>query len=315
MKAGHWFNTALMRNCMNLARLCSVLHQRASPLSAWVLALTFNAMGVAMAAQTPWVDPGAAQPCNKPLYLTFDTGHMGVAPLIAQVLEQHQVRVTFFVADEPAQTGGSSLGPAWASWWRARAQAGHQFASHTLDHVYWQADLPQSGGFRVKPSAGAHAGEVLRYSAQTYCQAVEAAANRIEELTQQPALSLFRAPGGKTSPQLLASARECGFDHVGWSDAGFLGDELPSQAYPNAQLLKKALAQIKSGDILMAHLGIWSRKDPWAPAVLEPLLEGLHERGFCFRTLDQQPQYHAWIAQHRRTLGQPKPAESRSTGG
>lgn len=315
MKAGHWFNTALMRNCMNLARLCSVLHQRASPLSAWVLALTLNAMGVAMAAQTPWVDPGAAQPCNKPLYLTFDTGHMGVAPLIAQVLEQHQVRVTFFVADEPAQTGGSSLGPAWASWWRARAQAGHQFASHTLDHVYWQADLPQSGGFRVKPSAGAHAGEVLRYSAQTYCQAVEAAANRIEELTQQPALSLFRAPGGKTSPQLLASARECGFDHVGWSDAGFLGDELPSQAYPNAQLLKKALAQIKSGDILMAHLGIWSRKDPWAPAVLEPLLEGLHERGFCFRTLDQQPQYHAWIAQHRRTLGQPKPAESRSTGG
>jgi len=240
---------------------------------------------------------------------------MGVAPLIAQVLEQHQVRVTFFVADEPAQTGGSSLSPAWASWWRARALAGHQFASHTLDHVYWQADLPQNGGFRVKPSAGAHAGEVMRFNAQAYCQAVEAAAHRIEELTQQPALSLFRAPGGKTSPQLLASARACGFDHVGWSDAGFLGDELPSQAYPNAQLLKKALTQIKSGDILMAHLGIWSRKDPWAPAVLEPLLEGLHDRGFCFRTLDQQPQYHAWIAQHRRTLGQPKPAESVSTGG
>jgi hypothetical protein len=25
----------------------------------------------------------------------------------------------------------------------------------------------------------------------------------------------------------------------------------------------------------VAHLGIWSRKDPWAPAVLEPLITGL----------------------------------------
>jgi peptidoglycan-N-acetylmuramic acid deacetylase len=32
----------------------------------------------------------------------------------------------------------------------------------------------------------------------------------------------------------------------------------------------------------MAHLGIWSRKDPWAPAVLEPLITGLKARGFCF---------------------------------
>ena len=29
--------------------------------------------------------------CNKPLYLTFDTGHMEVAPLVAEVLARHQV--------------------------------------------------------------------------------------------------------------------------------------------------------------------------------------------------------------------------------
>jgi hypothetical protein len=29
--------------------------------------------------------------------------------------------------------------------------------------------------------------------------------------------------------------------------------------------------------ISWAHLGIWSRKDPWAPAVLEPLIVGLKE--------------------------------------
>ena len=34
--------------------------------------------------------------CDKPVYLTFDTGHMGVAPLIADVLARHQVKATFF---------------------------------------------------------------------------------------------------------------------------------------------------------------------------------------------------------------------------
>ena len=85
---------------------------------------------------------------------------------------------------------------------------------------------------------------------------------------------------------------------MGWSPAGFLGDELPSESAGNRQLLDRALRDIRSGDILMAHLGIWSRKDPWAPAVLEPLVVGLKERGFCFRTLREHPRYAKWIAMH-----------------
>jgi peptidoglycan-N-acetylmuramic acid deacetylase len=114
---------------------------------------------------------------------------------------------------------------------------------------------------------------------------------RLAQMSGQPnAMSaLFRAPGGKTSPALLQAARQCGFSHVGWADAGFLGDELPSSAYPNAQLLQKALKNIRAGDVLMAHLGIWSRQDPWAPAVLEPLITGLKARGLCFATLRDHP--------------------------
>ena len=56
---------------------------------------------------------------------------------------------------------------------------------------------------------------------------------------------------------------------------------------------------MRSGDILMAHLGIWSRKDPWAPAVLEPLIVGLQAKGFCFETLRSHPDYRAWIAAHK----------------
>ena len=73
--------------------------------------------------------------CNKPVYLTFDTGHMGVAPLVAEVLKRQDVRVTFFAAAERTQTDGDSLDNHWAPWWKARAAEGHEFASHTYDHA------------------------------------------------------------------------------------------------------------------------------------------------------------------------------------
>jgi peptidoglycan/xylan/chitin deacetylase (PgdA/CDA1 family) len=241
--------------------------------------------------------------CKKPVYLTLDTGHMAVAPFIADTLRKHQVKATFFAAHERTQTGDGSLGEHWAPWWRERGQEGHSFASHTFDHVVWRADL--SGGadgaqFLVQPSAGSQSGRKMDYSAAQYCAQLKASATRLSALTGEPSLPLFRAPGGKTSPALLAAARACGFAHVGWADAGFLGDELPSEKFSNPALLAKALRNIRSGDILMAHLGIWSRKDAWAPAVLEPLIVGLKERGFCFATLRSHPDYLAWIAAHPR---------------
>jgi peptidoglycan/xylan/chitin deacetylase (PgdA/CDA1 family) len=84
--------------------------------------------------------------------------------------------------------------------------------------------------------------------------------------------------------EAMAAAKACGWSHVYWAPAGFLGDELPSDRFPNDKLLKQALADIRGGDILMAHLGIWSRKDPYAP-MLDPLIGGLKEKGYCFATL------------------------------
>ena len=63
--------------------------------------------------------------CEKPLYLTFDTGHMGVAPLVAEVLMRQRVKATFFLANEKTLDGGGSLDGAWAPWWKARAAEGH----------------------------------------------------------------------------------------------------------------------------------------------------------------------------------------------
>ena len=246
---------------------------------------------------------GAEKLCEKTVYLTLDTGHMDIAPLVADVLKRQNVRVTFFAAQERSKTGDGSLGEHWAPWWKARALEGHEFASHTYDHVYWLADLPGSPPqFRVKPSAGASEGQVFTYDAQAYCAQLNKANARLLAMTGKPPLPLFRAPGGKTSPALLAAAASCGFQHVGWAPAGFLGDELPSEKFSNPALLKKALGSIKKGDILMAHLGIWSRKDPWAPAVLEPLIIGLKDKGFCFATLREHPAYKASGAKGEKVL-------------
>jgi peptidoglycan/xylan/chitin deacetylase (PgdA/CDA1 family) len=241
--------------------------------------------------------PAQASGCDKPLYLTFDTGHMEVAPLVAEVLARQHVHVTFFAANERTKTGDGSLGEHWAPWWKARAAEGHEFASHTWDHVYWRGDVNGTPPrFRIQPSAGPDQGRQFTWTAAQYCGQIRKAADRLQEITGKKPLPLFRAPGGKTSPQLLAAAKSCGYAHVGWSPAGFLGDELPSESFSNAALLQKALRDVRSGDILMAHLGIWSRRDPWAPAVLEPLIVGLKAKGFCFRTLRDHPAYRAWLA-------------------
>jgi len=237
--------------------------------------------------------------CDKPLYLTFDTGHMGVAPLIADVLKKHQVKVTFFAADEVTQEGDGTLGDYWASWWKARAAEGHDFASHTYDHVYWKSDLAD-GRFLVMPTAGMKKKHQLVFDAKQYCEQLDKASNRLQEITGVKPLPLFRAPGGKHSSALLNAARQCGYAHVGWADAGFLGDELDGRQFPNSKLLSNALKDIRAGDILMAHLGIWSRRDPWAPAVLKPLIEGLLSKGFCFRTLREHPMYSGWIKQSQK---------------
>jgi peptidoglycan-N-acetylmuramic acid deacetylase len=230
----------------------------------------------------------AAAACDKPVYLTFDTGHMGVAPLVADVLARQQVKATFFLANEKTLEGGGSLDDRWAPWWRARAAEGHAFGSHTWDHDVWKAD--GAAGLRLRPSMGPQAGRLRTLDAAGYCAELQKPAERFRAMTGQPLRAWFRAPGGKTSAALLKTAAGCGWTHVGWSPAGFLGDELPSDRHSNAELLARALRDIRAGDILLAHLGIWSRRDPWAPAVLEPLIQGLRARGFCFATLAEHPE-------------------------
>ncbi len=232
----------------------------------------------------------AAAQCKGTIYLTFDTGSQSQAEFIARTLNKHHVKATFFLANERTVNGDYSLDPSWASYWKARVAEGHAFGTHTFDHVYVLRDLAD-GRMEMKPQFGADAGRKLAWTAQQYCDELDRVAQRFTELTGAKLDPFWRAPGGRLTPKLKAAGKACGYAHVGWSTAGFSGDELPSEKWPNKILLKRALNGLKDGDIFLAHLGIWSRKDPWAPAVLDPLIAGLKTKGFCFATLREHPDY------------------------
>lgn len=226
--------------------------------------------------------PAASRPelCQAgTLYLTIDTGSMSQAENIAATLRKEGVRATFFLANEKTVRNDHSLDPAWADYWKSLVADGHAFGAHTWRHWYFRHDV----GDKVAYISATGQRELL--DAAGVCRELKRVDTAFVTLTGRALDALWRAPGGRTTPNTLRYARECGYgDAVGWSQAGFLGDELPSERYPNAMLLERALRTIRGGDILMMHTGIWSRKEAFAP-VLGPLLSGLKARGFCFEAL------------------------------
>lgn len=221
----------------------------------------------------------AAADCRGTLYLTIDTGNMSQADTIARILNDENVKATFFLANEPTFRRDYALDPSWDDYWRARVAEGHAFGNHTWSH----RSLKRDQGERVLAHDGKNT-EALDPSA--FCQELKKVDVAFQRATGRHLSRIWRAPGGRTTPNSIRFAASCGYPvHVHWSDAGFLGDELPSDKYPNSALLERAFNNVRAGDILMMHLGIWSRRDPYAPT-LKPLLQGLKARGFCFATLE-----------------------------
>ena len=223
--------------------------------------------------------------CTGTLYLTFDTGHMEPANAIADILAKHQVKATFFLANEKTRADGFTLDDAQKPFWQRLAKEGHAFGSHTWDHYYFRGDVGADRVSYVPWGKPAKDGRTLDRAG--VCAELKKSEDRFREMTGRGYDGLWRAPGGKTTPRLIEFAQSCGYRHVDWADAGFLGDELSSETHPNDALLKRAVANLRDGDILMAHLGIWSRKDPFWP-MLDPLITQLQATGFCFATVPER---------------------------
>ena len=244
--------------------------------------LTASLCALAMPAVLCPAHAAAPETGGGRLYLTIDTGWSREADTIAEILRRRGVRATLFVADEPTFRGDSTLAPAWAEFWRARAAEGHVFASHTMRHWYLGAD-PGPGRVRYASRRAGEGAETL--DAAGFCAELRRPVEALRAVAPAArVLPLWRAPGGRTSPNALAMAAACGLRHQGWTANGFLGDELDSARSPNDALLRQSLSRVRDGEVLLMHWGVRSRRDPFA-GVLEPLIEGLQARGFRFELL------------------------------
>ncbi len=221
-----------------------------------------------------------AAPCAGTIYLTFDTGNMAQAEAIARTLTEEQVKATFFLANERTHRGDRALDPAWADYWRKRVTEGHTFGNHTWSHFYQRRD-----GDGKLVAVGPDSKTVTLDRTQ-FCAELKQVESAFERLTGARLSGQWRAPGGRTTQQSLRWAASCGYPiHVAWNDAGYLGDDLPSDKFPNDVLLERAVKSLVAGDIVLMHLGVWSRKEPLAP-ILKPLIQGLKAKGLCFGTLN-----------------------------
>ncbi|MFC3127542.1 polysaccharide deacetylase family protein [Pseudoroseomonas globiformis] len=229
--------------------------------------------------------PSLAQCRAGTIYLTIDTGWGREAEAIAATMQRREVRATLFVANEPGWRGDTTLGPGnWADFWRARAADGHAFASHTWRHWYFTAD---AGPGQVRYASRRGEGtEILDGSA--FCAELARPTDKLRQIAPAARiLPLWRAPGGRTTPNALRLGTACGLRHQGWTARGFLGDELDSAKYPNSALLGQALRNIRDGEVLIMHWGVRSRREPFGE-VFEDLVAGLQAKGFCFALLPAQ---------------------------
>lgn len=244
-------------------------------------ALGLAALALPAAASAQPASPRVARSCAGTIYLTIDTGWGREAETIAAAMARHGVRATLFVAQEPTFRGDRSLDPAWGAFWRARAAEGHAFGSHTWRHWYFRGD---AGPGRTSYVSNRGEGrEVLDQAA--LCAELARPVDALRALAPDARiLPLWRAPGGIVTPSALRMAEACGLRHQGWTAHGFLGDELDSASSPNAALLRRNLAQIRDGEVLVMHWGVRSRREPFG-LIFEALLTGLLERGFCFAPL------------------------------
>jgi peptidoglycan/xylan/chitin deacetylase (PgdA/CDA1 family) len=76
-----------------------------------------------------------AEPCSQWVYLTFDTGNMSVAEDVANTLRKHQIKASFFLANEKTKRGDFSLDSSWKNYWSQLKKDGHAFGNHMFRKI------------------------------------------------------------------------------------------------------------------------------------------------------------------------------------
>jgi len=179
--------------------------------------------------------------------LTFDDGpDPDVTPRVLDLLDGHGARATFFCIGERVQAHPEIAAEI--------ARRGHRVENHTQTHPHLFSCYPAPA---------------LRREVEGAQEAIARVAGRVPRL--------FRAPAGLRNPLLDRVLFRAGLRLVSWTRRGF--DAVESDPH---RILRRLLAGLAAGDVLLLHDGSTVPNRGGNPVVLEVLprlLDELAARG------------------------------------
>jgi len=190
------------------------------------------------------------------VYLTYDDGpNPSTTPDVLDVLSREGVRATFFVIDRHVTEETAPI-------IRRMFEEGHAVALHSASKRY------------------------MLLSRSELVRTLLAAADRIEALAGSRPCHAFRPRGGWRSAAMFAGLTEINHRLVGWG--WMLWDVEPFRARTADRIVRRFLARIASGDIVVMHDGDDASPRKRQPHVVEAtrrLIPELRSRGFSFGTI------------------------------
>jgi len=194
----------------------------------------------------------------KTVYLTFDDGPTHLTPQVLDILDQYNVKATFFV---------TSLSPDYSDCIRDAYQRGHSVGMHSSCHapgiIYTSADAyftDLSQIARVVKDKIGYVPFLMRF--------VGGSANR---RSKEYSDGLMK--------QLVNDVQDLGYQYWDWNAQTGDGSDVTKE-----QALENALSCTEENIIMLCHDG--SRKETTVEALPE-IIEGFMARGYVFSAIDR----------------------------
>lgn len=238
----------------------------------------------ALASELPMEDIARGEESLPYLALTFDGGSdSNISAEILDILEQNQIRTTFFLTGEFIRKYPDLTNRIVAE--------GHEVGNHSWDHPHltsWATERRQ----RTLPG-------VTREFIQ---QQLLRTARAFKEATGREMAPLWRAPYGEINDEISGWAQELGWRHVAWTTNPQMKMTLDThdwvvdqndRLYQTAEEIKDRLLAFAEkdrnglrGGIILMHMGT-QRKIDQAHTMLESLIDELRGRGYEFAKVSQ----------------------------
>ena len=188
---------------------------------------------------------------EKTVYLTFDCGYeSGCTAQILDVLKAHNAPAAFFVVGNYITSEPELV--------RRMAEEGHTVGNHTWNH-------PDMSKIADKAA---------------FAEQLQKVRDAYQDCTGQEMPLYYRPPQGVYSAENLKMAQELGYKTVFWSLAyvDWKQDQQPSES----EALEKLNSRIHPGAVVLLH-----NTSSTNAAILDRLLTGWEQQGYCFGTLDE----------------------------